>query len=60
MPPIAVDSWVAICDGNAAGLGHPREYIQLKKLNFREPSSCKYCGLRYLRKGSSDFAHAHE
>merc|ERR1719422_1062277 len=51
IPPIEWDGDTAICSGGGiAGLGHPTEYIQLNKVNPDEPSICKYCGLRYIRK----------
>ena len=31
-------------------MGHPVEYIQLNKVNPKEPSTCLYCGLRFVRK----------
>lgn len=48
VPVIKVKSDLAVCDGGGGVLGHPVEYIQLKK--FKEgPETCKYCGLRYIR-----------
>lgn len=34
-------------------LGHPIEFIQLNKVRPDEPSTCKYCGLRFI------MAHGH-
>lgn len=53
--PIEVDGDIAICDGTddpRSGLGHPREYIQLKKRS-NTPETCKYCGLRYIKSSKS-------
>jgi len=46
VPPIEVDGLIAVCDG---GGGHPKEFIQLNKVNPDEPETCKYCGLRYIQ-----------
>ena len=50
MPVIEVDGDVAICDGGGGALGHPIEYIQLAHMEG-QPNECKYCGLRYIKKG---------
>ncbi len=31
--------------------GHPIEYIDLDTRNQHVPQTCKYCGLRYIKKG---------
>ena len=33
-------------------LGHPLEYIRLSKVDPTEPAVCKYCGLRFIKKGA--------
>jgi len=50
VPPIEVDADIAVCDGGDPRLGHSLQYIQLNKIDPREPETCKYCGLRYIRK----------
>eukprot|EP00816_Leptocylindrus_hargravesii_P002643 CAMPEP_0196811126 /NCGR_PEP_ID=MMETSP1362-20130617/16966_1 /TAXON_ID=163516 /ORGANISM="Leptocylindrus danicus, Strain CCMP1856" /LENGTH=116 /DNA_ID=CAMNT_0042186381 /DNA_START=14 /DNA_END=364 /DNA_ORIENTATION=- len=49
-PIIEVDSDTAVCDGGGGALGHPIEYIQLAHMGG-EPNACKYCGLKFVRKG---------
>lgn len=49
-PVIEVEGDIAICDGGGGALGHPIEYIQLEHMEG-EPNECKYCGLRYIKKG---------
>eukprot|EP01027_Heterolobosea_sp_BB2_P016639 GEZU01023661.1.p2 GENE.GEZU01023661.1~~GEZU01023661.1.p2 ORF type:complete len:124 (-),score=29.02 GEZU01023661.1:317-688(-) len=47
VPPIEVTSEVAKCNGGAnPNLGHPVEFI---RVDFHQPQTCKYCGLRYIR-----------
>lgn len=49
VPPIAVSgSHVAMCDGGGGATGHPLEYIQLELRAGAAPSTCRYCGLRYV------------
>lgn len=48
--PIEVDGDTALCNGGGGALGHPLEYIQL---NLGDVNDCKYCGLRYVRKGEA-------
>jgi uncharacterized Zn-finger protein len=47
VPPIVVDGYVVACNGGRGPLGHPIEYIRLEA---PYPSTCKYCGLRYINK----------
>lgn len=48
-PPVYVKGPVAICDGGGGALGHPIEYIQLKRADPRFPAVCKYCGTKFIR-----------
>jgi uncharacterized Zn-finger protein len=48
VPPIEVDASTAICDGGPGG--HPVVYLQLNRINPNEPATCKYCGLRFIKK----------
>lgn len=51
-PPIQVDGNVAACDGGGGALGHPIEYIKLLVSDEDAgPQVCKYCGLKFVRKG---------
>merc|ERR1712216_974881 len=50
IPPIAVSSSTARCDGGGGPLGHPVEYIQLNTKR-PEPQTCKYCGLTFIYAG---------
>eukprot|EP00466_Bigelowiella_natans_P017591 jgi/Bigna1/145867/aug1.105_g20575 len=50
IPPIEVDGDLAICNGASPTSSHPTEYIQLNKVKWGEPETCKYCGLRYVSK----------
>lgn len=51
VPPIAVPSGVAMCDGGGGATGHPIEFIKLDKRAGASPETCKYCGLRYVMSG---------
>lgn len=53
VPVIEVDGPTAICDGGDPRLGHPIQFIQLNKVHPETPSTCKYCGLRFIQ------AHGH-
>ena len=46
-PPRESTKRVVHCDGEGGALGHPRVYINL---DGKEPVSCIYCGLRYVKK----------
>jgi NADH dehydrogenase (ubiquinone) Fe-S protein 6 len=48
IPVIEVAGDMAICDGGGGALGHPLEYISLKRPGAIE--DCKYCSLRYTKK----------
>jgi NADH dehydrogenase (ubiquinone) Fe-S protein 6 len=48
MPVIEVEGEMAICDGGGGALGHPLEYISLKRPGAVE--YCKYCSLQYTKK----------
>ena len=50
LPVVEVDAEVAMCDGGGGSLGHPIEFIQLNHARDSEPSTCKYCGVRYVKK----------
>jgi len=50
VPVIEVDADTAMCDGGGGATGHPLEYIELNKRDGATPNTCKYCGLRYVRK----------
>ena len=50
VPPIEVDGLTAVCDGGSSFSSHPIEYIQLNKINMKQPETCKYCGLRFIAK----------
>lgn len=47
-PIVEVEGEQAICDGGGGALGHPLEYISLKRPGVVE--RCKYCGLRFKSK----------
>lgn len=54
VPVIEVDGLIAVCDGGTdPALGHPREFIQLNKVDVTQPETCKYCGLRYVQKAGA-------
>lgn len=46
--PIKVSGPVAICDGGGGPLGHPIEYIQVKRADADYPAVCKYCGQKFV------------
>lgn len=48
VPIVEVEGEMAICDGGGGALGHPLEYISLKRPG--EVERCKYCGLRFASK----------
>lgn len=51
-----VDAVVARCDGGPRPeMGHPVEYI---KMQDGVVAVCKYCGVRYVRKGTLDRQHS--
>jgi len=47
VPVAEIDGHTAICEGGGGSLGHPVEYIEL---NPDEPSTCLYCGYKYIQK----------
>ena len=49
MPVIKIAGDACTCNGGGGALGHPIEYICLNKVNPKEPSVCKYCGLRFIK-----------
>ena len=41
------------CKGvNELGLGHPVEYINVMGKHYHDPQVCKWCGLRYIKRGN--------
>ena len=51
VPPIEVDDDVALCTGvGEMHWGHPNQFITLNTRNPDIPNTCKYCGLRYVKK----------
>jgi len=48
VPPTAVESRIASCDGGGGALGHPKIYINLDKPGNH---ACGYCGLRFYKDG---------
>jgi len=51
VPVIEVDDDVAMCWGvGEAHWGHPVQFIALNTRNPLKPNTCKYCGLRYVKK----------
>ena len=52
IPVIEVDGSVARCTGvHEYGYGHPVHYIQLDTKDMSRPVICKWCGLRYKKRG---------
>lgn len=52
VPVVEVDGDTARCTGvNDLGYGHPVEYICLDNRRPHEPTTCKWCGLRFIKKG---------
>mmetsp|Transcript_21556 Transcript_21556/g.42338 ORF Transcript_21556/g.42338 Transcript_21556/m.42338 type:complete len:120 (+) Transcript_21556:114-473(+) len=49
VPPTETDKDTVACDGGGGSLGHPIEYIKIDRIN-NKPSTCKYCGLRWIAK----------
>jgi NADH dehydrogenase (ubiquinone) Fe-S protein 6 len=47
---VAHETPLCVSSSGGGALGHPLEYIQLNKINSSEPTPCKYCGLRFVRK----------
>ena len=53
MPVIEVDMNIVRCKGvNELGLGHPVEYINVMGKHYHDPQVCKWCGLRYIKRGN--------
>jgi len=51
IPIIQVDDDVVLCTGTSGLVwGHPVEYITLNTRYPDRPNTCKYCGLRYVKK----------
>lgn len=51
VPPIEVDDDVAMCMGvSEMNWGHPIEWITVNTRDPSKPNTCKYCGLRYIKK----------
>ncbi|KAH9257758.1 hypothetical protein BASA81_004224 [Batrachochytrium salamandrivorans] len=48
IPIIWLQSDTAVCDGGGGLLGHPLEYMNLKRQKSG-PETCKYCGLRFQK-----------
>eukprot|EP00474_Spongospora_subterranea_P008693 CRZ09151.1 hypothetical protein [Spongospora subterranea] len=57
VPPIAVESYTAVCDGGGGALGHPIEYIMLDTRRPNMVETCKYCGTRFVHKSKGDHHH---
>ncbi len=52
IPVIEADLNTVRCKGvNELGLGHPVEYIQVMGKFPHKPQVCKWCGLRYIKRG---------
>ncbi|CAI2383409.1 unnamed protein product [Moneuplotes crassus] len=52
IPVIEVDGDTARCTGvSELGYGHPVEYISLNTRDPSVPNVCKYCGLRFVKRG---------
>ena len=53
LPHLLLCNSGGVCVHRAGGgpLGHPIEYLQLNKVKENEPETCKYCGLRFIKKG---------
>ena len=51
IPVIEVDDDTALCTGvGEMHWGHPIQFIALNTRNPKEPNTCKYCGLQYVKK----------
>lgn len=44
---------------NTVHTGHPIEYIDIDTRNLHKPQTCKYCGLRFIKKGYLDKSSQH-
>jgi len=51
IPVVEVDQDVVRCfGGTKIGAGHPQVYIQLNTKDPSKPQTCKWCGLKFVRK----------
>ena len=50
MKVIEVNDDVVRCTGGDFGLGHPQVYIKVDRLVKGSKATCKYCGLKFVKK----------